>query len=400
MHSIKALPAILALSAGLVSGQRTCTRDIEISEPNPSFDCIIIDADVTVSEDLSGPLTLNGIERITGDLIVRKAGALTGISSTSLEEIEGTFELHDLSVFSDLSISSLRTVGTLNFTKLPAMTSLAFGTEGLTDAKIIEIVDTQISDLSGIQVSKLDKLYLGINSRLNSFTSDLEEVGELTITDNGNNVTITLENLETAKEIQLRRIASFDVPSLTKVNQSIKFDQSPSLRSFEATNLTNVGQSVTFINNKELTEVSFPALEKIEGDMTILNNTKLADLDGFPELTTVFGAIKLGGDFETVDLPKIDNLRGLVTITSSTDISDFCKFFNDAKDKGIISTKASKCTFNNEKANEGSEDGDTTSESDDGNSNDNNDDDEGAAGIVGVNMAMLGLAAFVGAALL
>jgi hypothetical protein len=89
-----------------------------------------------------------------------------------------------------------------------------------------------------------------------------------------------------------------------------------------------------------------------------------------------------------VELPKLDQVSGSVVVTSTTDIADFCKFFNDLKKDNKIDGK-NQCTSNNKKANEGKDGGDATegsSESSD------NDDDDSAAGMVSINMAVLALA--------
>lgn len=78
-----------------------------------------------------------------------------------------------------------------------------------------------------------------------------------------------------------------------------------------------------------------------------------------------------------------------MTVSSTTDISDFCDFFNDAKSKDKIQGKSS-CTSNNKKANEGGSGGDSNTGGDK--------DGDNAAGSLGVNMAVLGLAIFAGIA--
>lgn len=86
-----------------------------------------------------------------------------------------------------------------------------------------------------------------------------------------------------------------------------------------------------------------------------------------------------------VELPSLEDVKGSVNVQSTTDISDFCDFFNDLKSDGAIQG-GNKCRSNNEQANEG-EDG--------GTSNSSNDDDS-AAGSVNINMALLALVGVVG----
>lgn len=90
-------------------------------------------------------------------------------------------------------------------------------------------------------------------------------------------------------------------------------------------------------------------------------------------------------------MPKLDRVEGAVDVSSTTDISDFCDFFTKADDDGKIAGGA-KCTSNNEKANEGEDGGDESSGSS------SSDDDDSAAGIMGVNTALLSMALVAGIA--
>lgn len=80
-------------------------------------------------------------------------------------------------------------------------------------------------------------------------------------------------------------------------------------------------------------------------------------------------------------MPELNDIKGAVTVTSTTDISDFCGFFDDLAKKKAIQGKES-CTSNNAKANEGGTSG--------GNKTDS------AAMSLGVNHALLGFAAVAG----
>jgi hypothetical protein len=81
-------------------------------------------------------------------------------------------------------------------------------------------------------------------------------------------------------------------------------------------------------------------------------------------------------------MPRLNDVQGSATASSTTDISTFCGFFKSLKDDGKIRGKES-CTSNNKDANNGGSGGSSSSG-----------DQDGAAGIVGVNTALLGLAAF------
>ncbi|KND91512.1 Protein ecm33 [Tolypocladium ophioglossoides CBS 100239] len=386
MHSVTILSALLAIGTGVVSGASTCTNDIKISEPTPVIDCDVVDADVTVDENLSGSLSIEGPKQFKRDFTVSNVTKLIGISSSSINSIGGTMKLEGLQLLSSLNMQALKTVNDLQLINLPQLSGLTFGTSGVTKSSSITITDTFINDLSGLNIAAADTIDISNNAKLTVFNSDLVNVTKsLKLTNNGNTMQVNMSRLETAGDVQFRQVKSFDAPVLSQV-ESIKFNDSPELLTVSANNLTAISASLTFINNKKLANISFNALTIIKGDMTIQNNTALQAIEGFPKLKTV-GNILLGGGFEKVKLDSLQDVQGSVTVSSTTDISSFCKFFDDAKSHNNIRGKES-CTSNNKNANQGNSSGGTA----------NGDKKEDAAGIISVNLAMLGLAVFAGIA--
>lgn len=389
MHSVKVLSAITAFT-GLASAATTCTRDVRISQPTPVIDCDVIDADVIVDTSVAGDLSIEGPKQLKGDLTITNATQLLSISSSTINAIGGTFELNGLTLLSSFQMSALRSLNKINMINLPQLPGVTFGSDGVTSASSVVISDTFISDLSGLSLATVDTFQIDNNNKLTSFNSDLTNITtSLIINNNGNNFIINMTKLRTANEIELSDIKGFDAPALHTVTGSLRFTSNPQLSEFSARNLTTVTDSITFNKNNKLTNVTFPQLTRISGDLTILNNTALEELDGFPKLATVGGAILLGGSFEKVELPALKDVKGSVRVTSTTSIKDFCKAFDDASSSGAIQGPET-CTSNNEGANEGSDGGDSGSST--SSSSDSSSTDSSLAGMNNVNFALLGLA--------
>ncbi|KAF7532420.1 hypothetical protein G7Z17_g13645 [Cylindrodendrum hubeiense] len=130
MHSAQLL-AILAFGAATVSAA-TCTKAITVTEPTPTISCDVVDADITIDSDLAGDVVINGPKQIKGDFIVNNASGLISLTSTTINAISGTFQLQSLELLSTLEMASLKTVGEIKMIKLPQLSSLNFGTEGVT----------------------------------------------------------------------------------------------------------------------------------------------------------------------------------------------------------------------------------------------------------------------------
>lgn len=393
MHSAQLL-ALGALTRFAVA--QTCTRDIEISEPTPVINCEVVDADVTVLESVAGALVIDGPEEIRGNLLITNVTGLLSLTSNTITSIDGTFTLDNCESLNTIQMDSLRSISELKMNRLTQLRSLVFGTEGVTKASVVSISDTHLDSLTGLKLATVESININNNDRLTTFESDLVNItSELIINNNGDEFQISMPLLESAAEIQIANSRSFEVPLLETVSKSLKLDMNPEMESFIAPNLTKVEGTVSFINNEVLANVSLPELTEIVGGLTIINNTELIDIDGFAKLEIV-GSILLGGNFESVEMPALDDVKGSANVSSTTDIEDFCQFFDDAEADGRIQGK-SNCDSENDDALEGGNNGGSGSGGS-GGSSDDSEDDEGSAGLLGVNFVVLGLSLVAGIA--
>lgn len=311
---------------------------------------VLIDTNVGTAIDLSGKLT-----EIGGDLTCLNNGALISLSSTSLQTIGGSFKLHNVTLMSTLGFSALTSVDKIDWVSLNSLGTLAFGTPGVTEATTVSIADTYLTSLDGINVASLTDMDINNNKRLTEFTTQLGNLSNvLNINANGLNLKVNMPNLEWIANMTISNVTSFSAQSLAAVNGSIRFD-SNYLTEFNAPNLTTVGQDISFVSNSKLTNITMPLLKQVTGSITIANNTGLEEINGFPKLATVVGAVILRGSFTEVDLPALNDVRGAFALTSTGDISTACSYFSklapsSSGGNGEILGSYS-CTSNNSLAN-------------------------------------------------
>jgi len=260
MHSAKYLAA--AAFAGFAAAQ-TCTKDIEISEATPSIDCEVVDADITVDEDVAGALVIDGPEQIKGNLIINNATGLISIQSNTINSIGGRFELKELNSLNTITMDSLRNVNELEMEKLTSLRELTFGSEGVTKASKVRITDTFLNTLSGFMLSTVESLQIDNNGRLARFDSDLVNITDtLIINNNGRGMEISMDKLESASEIQIANVKSFSVSALETVDASLKLDECDNMESFAAPNLTKITDALAFINNRSSLTFLCPCLRR------------------------------------------------------------------------------------------------------------------------------------------
>lgn len=376
------------MAAGLAFAADTCEDDFEITSTNPEFDCEVVEGKVTVKEDVNGELVIKGPKQFKGDFIVSNVTNLLSITSDSLNSIGGEFLLEDLNLLNNLKLTSLESVNKLSIRRLKLLKDLAFGSSGVSKATDVDITDCMsMSDLSNLQLTTVENIKIINNPSLVKFDSSLETINKtMIITGNGKDMNVTLSQLESAYDLQISDVSGFAVPALETIGSAMRFENNTNMESFEAKNLTKVGEnekeggSLSFNNNKVLKNISFPVLEKINGDLTILNNTNLTEVSGFPELTSVYGALLLGGNFEEIKMPKIEDFGGAVTVTASTGSDKVCGFLENAS---VAGKKSCENNATEDEAN--SKDGK-------GGNGSSDDDDEGSAATYKLSSAAIGLA--------
>ena len=102
---------------------------------------------VVIASSVRGPIDLNGIKKINGDLLSFHADGLTSISSRTLVEITGRMDLYNLTNISKVSFPSLSILKEISFDRLPRFSNLDFSVE---DVSYLHLVDTGLTNFSAL----------------------------------------------------------------------------------------------------------------------------------------------------------------------------------------------------------------------------------------------------------
>lgn len=332
------LPALALVGSALAQGNG-CSGGITINTSDDATalaSCRTYTGDVTISENASGTISINGLQGIDGDLICNNATQLTAITSDQLNSISGTFSLSGLTILSTLQFDSLSAVNQIRWVGLPALQGLNFA-QGISRANNIYISNTQLNTLSGIELTAVSSMDVNNNPYLTTINvNDMKNVTDsLSFSANGRDLQITFPNLEGAANLTFRNVSQIDMPSLSSVDGSIGF-YSNTFQSFSAPNLTSTGGTLAFVDGPNLSNLSFPSLTTIGGGFLIANNTNLKQITGFPKLKTIAGALDFAGTFNKVVLNSLGDVRGGSNVQTTSTNTAICNDFTTAHDKGII----------------------------------------------------------------
>lgn len=331
-----ALPVLAAAGSAYAACSASATTTIQNSgDATALASCKTFTGNIAVETGAEGPIALDGIQKLDGNLIIRNNSAIRAISAADMEEL-GTFELNDVQLLNSVAFPKLKTVDKLTWNALPNLQTLGF-TEKITKAAEINIQNTQLQSLEGIDVEQVDTIYIANNRYINEIAMQVGNVSTSVILEANNpDVNVTFPNLIWAFNMTFRNCSSVEVPSLESLNGSLGL-YGNAVTSFAAPNLTEVGGALAIVSNTELTNISFPELTIVGDNLQIANNTKLSEITGFPKLKTIDGALDFNGNMTEVSLPALNDVKGAFNIQSTGDIQGTCDdTFEPMKDKGKI----------------------------------------------------------------
>jgi hypothetical protein len=302
--------------------------------------CKTFTGSLAISTGTTDQINLAGVQKITGDLVMKNNTAVTTLSADSLEEIGGEFALDSVQGLGQLDFPKLKTVEVIRWNAFGTnLVQLGFGAQ-ITKASVVDIQNTQLMNLDGINVETLDNLYIANNRYIANISMQLGNVTQgLVLEANNPEVTVTFPNLIWAFNMTFRNCSKIEVPSLQSLNGSLGLYGNV-IESFEAPNLTEIGGALAIVSNTELTNISFPLLEEVKADLQVANNTLLHEIESFPALKTIGGAFDFNGNISKIATPQLNDVKGAFNLQSTGDVQDVCdKFYKPLKNKDKIRGK-------------------------------------------------------------
>jgi hypothetical protein len=295
--------------------------------------CTTWKGDIEIDPLYSGELTLSGVRKIDGDFTAKNVTNLQALSADSLSEITGDWMLTDVTRLIQLSFPSMRTVGgAVTWDALSGIQSVTVGP--ITKAKSVKVTNTRLQNLDSFNLVSVARWEVTNNDRLQTIKAQLGNVSDSLIIQGFQTAipSVSFPNLIWAQNITLINCSSIELPSIQIINGSLAL-KGNTLESFFTPNLTEVGSSIgsggslTLNDNSNLNNISMPLLKRIGGSFQVQNNPQLAELNQFPVLANVIGALDFFGVFTKVSLPALSSVDGTFNIQSTSDIQEDCNVF-------------------------------------------------------------------------
>ncbi|PWY86232.1 GPI-anchored cell wall organization protein Ecm33 [Aspergillus heteromorphus CBS 117.55] len=391
-----AVPALVAAQTAMAASCGSTDSTITIASQtdlDTYATCTTLKGDVEISSSASGDLTLSGVTSITGSLSCTGASNVTSLTASALSSIGSAFTLDGLTTLTTLSFTNLSSVGSISWTALPELQSLDF-TKGVSEAGDVLITNTGLTSLDGISLTTVGKFDITENTNLKTVNVNelTNATGLINFAGNMDSLQIILPNLGTGTNMTFRNVSGVSIPSLETLSGQLGF-WGNTFGNFSAANLTTTGDLV-FDDNTDLSNISMPVLKTVNGGFQIARNDKLKEIT-FPDLEEVTGAIDFSGDFDSVSLSALTEVKGGFNMQSTGNFS--CSAFKTLRENNVIrGTYTCKANTTDPTTKDGSS-GTGTSTSTSSTSSSTSSDSASVMNVA--SMPALGLAAVLGALL-
>ncbi|KAM3076158.1 cell wall protein Ecm33, variant 2 [Clarireedia jacksonii] len=276
-----------------VCGDIGATRTISSqADATVLANCSIVAGSIALATAVAGNIDLNGVQEILENLIVEDVRGLIGLSGESLKQINGNFNVNNVTTLSSLDFPLLTAVDTIEFVALPAVSAFNF-TSGLSSVSNVFITNTFLSSLDGINLQNADIININNNNRMKDISLPLETVKSgIYIDSNSLKPVINLPQLTSSGNISLGNISSIQLPSLNFISGTFNL-RSTSVGEFAVDALSVIGIDLILYNNSNLTNTSFQGLLSA-GTIKITNNSALNSIS-FEKLSQA-GNVSIAGN--------------------------------------------------------------------------------------------------------
>lgn len=323
------LPA-LAAASGAYAQCTASSGTVTLSSPTDAAaitGCSTYSGSIALATGITGDISLNGIQSITGSVLGASIPNVTSITANTLTTITGNLTLGGATSLNSLAFTALNSVGALSFIALGPQYQ-ATGFTNLTSVPSLEIYNTFLQALTGISITnQASTILIAANTYLTQINILAKQVtSSLTISANANGANVSLPYLTTAGSIDIENVTTLSMPALQNTTAAINLLGN----AFTTLSLPNLTQSdgLNINYNNDMTNFTVPMYTTTLADINVQNNTALTGTISFPALTTVDGSADFVGAFSGLYLPKLNTIQGSMEINSTSSSFQGCSTYN------------------------------------------------------------------------
>ncbi|GAA5798146.1 hypothetical protein HPULCUR_003546 [Helicostylum pulchrum] len=345
---------VLATMFALSMAESACEKNVKIvnqADLDAIKSCTIFKGVITIDTAPVAHLRMEGIQQLTGDLMMSGNVDMVSFSAPNLQKVDGHVKIINHTILNKLEFPLLTEVNGFHLAVLPALEKIGFPA-GLTKVNSIRIEDTRAPSIDGFKPETVESFTLLSNKYMKSFdfTSVKDVTGDMLLLGNNPALVFNAEQLGSIKTGTFLNVAELQMPALTLVKSDVSFHENE-FTSLTMDKLERIGGTVTIANNNKLTETSFKSLTVVNGALSIGNNTQLTSIDGFPVLSEIHGMADLAGGFAEYKLPALQDVRGGMRLQTTSNKVGCSDLERKLKGENIVKGDTWSCSASMQESN-------------------------------------------------
>lgn len=310
--------------------------------------CEVLIGNVIV-QDFDYPIiTFTNLEKILGNLTIKKCPEVVRIEAPCLELISGSYTMVELTSVALISYPALKWVNVLDWRILPILSNVHFNNE-IQGIESITIADTSLTGFSGFLANKIDNLDINNNRFLDTIESNVEIIrGKLHISANANDAKVLLPKLKKINRVSISNVERLNLDELESVDDSLSLTNNY-FQQIKFPKLNYVGGTLSLKNNEMVNDLEFPNLNELGGGLVLTNNSLVERVNFLPSLRIIGGALELIGAIKEISLKNLKLCKGSAKVKSTSPVFDCAKW---SRSEIVLVVRGGKieCTdANNEK---------------------------------------------------
>ncbi|RCK63823.1 Sporulation-specific protein 22 [Candida viswanathii] len=310
--------------------------------------CDVLVGNVIITDFDYPIITFSNLEKILGNLTIRKCPEVVRIEAPVMELISGSFTMFELTSLALISYPALKWVNVLDWRILPILSNVHFNNE-IQGIESITISDTSLTGFSGFLADTIENLDINNNRFLDTIESNVEVIrGKLHIGANANDAKVSLPKLKQINRLSVSNVERLNVDELESVEESLSLANNY-FQQIKFPKLSYVGGTLSLSGNEMVNDLEFPNLSELGGGLVLTNNSLIERVNFFPKLRIIGGALELVGAIKEISLKNLKLCKGSASVKSTSPLFDCAKW---SRSEIVLVVRGGKieCTdANNEK---------------------------------------------------
>jgi hypothetical protein len=167
------LPALAAASVAYAECTISATTTIQnAGDATALASCSTFSGSIAIATGTTDDIAFSGVKVLNGNLVANGNANMKRISASDLEQLNGEMNLKELTRLVGVDFPKLKKIDSIKWESLPNLQTIGF-TASVEQAKKVDIQNTAVRSLSGINIQQAQTVKIANNQYINEISMQL-----------------------------------------------------------------------------------------------------------------------------------------------------------------------------------------------------------------------------------